>query len=256
MTVVIIEDERMVAEDLADSIAHLFPEASDIVQLHSVRESIAWFNNHPSPELIFSDIQLGDGLSFAIFKAVSVSVPVIFCTAYDQYAIDAFKANGIDYVLKPYTLETLESALNRYQELKKQFAINHLPSHDAVMQLLSSKAGQQAHATSILVYMKDKIIPIELKNIALIYLENNIVHLQTFSGKVFYPNKNLDELEKITGNFFFRANRQILIARKSIADVSSFFSRRLSLNLTVPFAERITVSKLKTPAFLEWLSRA
>lgn len=256
MTIVIIEDERMVAEDLAENIGRLIPEASEIVQLHSVRESVVWLNSHPVPELIFSDIQLGDGLSFDIFKMVAISVPVIFCTAYNQYAIDAFKANGIDYVLKPYTQQTLKSALDRYEQLKKQFSGVTMPSYDAVMKLLSLKAGQETKATSILVYAKDKIIPVDLKEIALIYLENDVVQLLTFNGKVYYPNKSLDELEKMTGNFFFRANRQILICRKAIADVSSFFSRKLSLNLTVSFPERITVSKIRTPAFLKWLSQA
>lgn len=254
MNIVIIEDERVVAEDLALSIKQLIDEPVSIVQLHSVKEAIAWFKAAPEPDLIFSDIQLGDGLSFEIFVAQPVSAPVIFCTAYDEYALDAFKANGIDYILKPFTTETLERSLERYSQLKKIFSTDHTPQYNALLQLLEGRGAQKA--TSILVYYQDKIIPIKVEDIALFYLENDLTHLLTFSGKIYYPNKNLDELEKLSGNYFFRANRQFLVCRKAIVDVSSFFSRKLCVNLVVRFNEKVIVSKAKTPQFLEWLSKA
>jgi len=111
-------------------------------------------------------------------------------------------------------------------------------------------------ATSIPVHYQDKIIPIKVEDIALFYLENDLTHLLTFSGKIYYPNKNLDELEKLSGSYFFRANRQFLVCRKAIVDVSSFFSRKLCVNLVVCFNEKVIVSKAKTPQFFEWLSKA
>jgi two-component system response regulator LytT len=251
MKIVIIEDERVVANDLEASIRQLVE--STIVQLHSVKEAIAYFKKGNMPDLIFSDIQLGDGLSFEIFIAVPQTAPVIFCTAYNEYALDAFRVNGIDYILKPFTVDTLERSLHKYNQLKKIFAPDQNLSYSAMIKMLTERNSDRA--ASVLVYHQDKIIPVKLEDTALFYLENEVTHLLTFSGKMYYPNKKLDELEQLTGNLFFRANRQFLVSRKAISDVSSFFSRKLSVNLTIPFKEKIMVSKVKSPVFLEWLSK-
>jgi len=243
-----------VAEDLGKSITELVKDPVQIVQLRSVKESVAYFKTAPAPDMIFSDIQLGDGLSFEIFITVPMAVPVIFCTAYDEYALDAFKANGIDYILKPFTTQTLERALNKYNQFKQLFSAKEPPSYSNLMQLLVDREATKT--ASILVYYQDKIMPIKLNDIALVYLETDVVHLLTFSGKTYYPNKNLDELEKLAGSHFFRANRQFLVCRKAIIDVSSFFSRKLALNLAIPFKEKVTVSKGKAALFLEWLTKA
>ncbi|SHM77567.1 LytR/AlgR family response regulator transcription factor [Mucilaginibacter sp. OK098] len=253
MNIVIIEDEGVVADELELNIKQLIEEPVDIVQLRSVKQAIAYFKKAEAPDLIFSDIQLGDGLSFEIFVEIPVSVPVIFCTAYDEFALDAFKANGIDYILKPFTRQTLDSALEKYRQLKKIFSADQTPQYDALMQLLANR--EQQTAASVLVYHQDKIIPVKLQDIAMFYLENEVTHLLTFSGKNYYPNKNLDELERLSGNYFFRANRQFLVCRKAIIDVSSFFSRKLSLNLNIPFNEKVIVSKGKAAQFLNWLAK-
>jgi two-component system response regulator LytT len=252
MKIVIIEDERVVADDLEASIKLLTGD-SDIVQLHSVKEAIAYFKNGATPDLIFSDIQLGDGLSFEIFIATPQAAPVIFCTAYNEYALEAFRANGIDYILKPFTRETLERAFQKYGQLKKIFSIDQSQQFSAMIQMMSERNAEKT--ASVLVYHQDKIIPVKLEDIALVYLENENTHLLTFSGKTYYSNKKLDELERTAGNYFFRANRQFLISRKAIADVSSFFSRKLSINLVFPFKEKIIVSKARSPEFLDWLSK-
>ncbi|TWI95096.1 LytTR family two component transcriptional regulator [Mucilaginibacter frigoritolerans] len=253
MNIVIIEDEMVVADDLEMNIRKLIDEPIDIVQLRSVKEGIAYFKKNDAPDLIFSDIQLGDGLSFEIFVAEPISAPVIFCTAYDEYALDAFKANGIDYILKPFTRQTLDLALQKYKQLKKVFSIDKAPQFDELMQMLTAR--NTPATASVLVYHQDKIIPVNLDDIAVCYLSNEITHLLTFSGKTFYPNKNLDELERLCGNSFFRANRQYLVCRKTIIDVSSFFSRKLSLNLNVQLPEKVIVSKGKAPQFLNWLAK-
>jgi len=254
MNIVIIEDEGIVADELELNIKQLVGEPADIVQLRSVKQAITYFRKAETPDLIISDIQLGDGLSFEIFIEAPVKAPVIFCTAYDEFALDAFKANGIDYILKPFTRQTLDSALEKYRQLKRIFSANQAPQYDVMMQLLANR--EQQTAASVLVYHQDKIIPVKLQDIAMFYLENEITHILTFSGKTFYPNKNLDELERLSGSQFFRANRQFLICRKAIIDVSSFFSRKLSLNLNIPFAGKVIVSKGKAPQFLSWLAKA
>lgn len=255
MNIVIIEDERLLADDLAESLASLLPASFVIVQLHSVKDAITYFATHPAPDLIFSDIQLGDGLTFDVLESMPYAVPVVFCTAFDEYAVNAFKTNGIAYILKPYTLKMLEDALAKYEQMKGMFGEAQMLSYKALMQLLNVQTSP-AKAVSVLVYFQDKIMPVKIEEIALFYLENDATHLLTFSGKVYYPNKNLEELEKLTGTYFFRANRQVLICRKAIKEASSFFSRKLSLTLTIPFEERVTVSKTKIPAFLDWLTRS
>ncbi|MES2064613.1 MAG: LytTR family DNA-binding domain-containing protein [Bacteroidota bacterium] len=252
MNIIIIEDEGIVADDLEINLRKLISEPVNIIKLRSVKEGIAYFKNNDAPDLIFSDIQLGDGLSFEIFVSEQVAVPIIFCTAYDEYALDAFKANGIDYILKPFTRQTLNAALEKYMQLKKIFSADQTPQYDALLKLLSGKEGQQA--ASVLVYHLDKIIPISLNDIAMFYLENNVTNLLTYSGKTYFPNRNLDELERLAGSSFFRANRQYLVCRKAIIDVSSFFSRKLSLNLKVSHSEKVIVSKGRAAQFLSWLT--
>lgn len=253
MNIVIIEDEEIVAEELESNIRVLVEGPVNITQLRSVKESIAYFKANEAPDLIFSDIQLGDGLSFEIFVAELVAVPVIFCTAYDEYALKAFKVNGIDYILKPFTIETLELALQRYSRLRDIFSTDQTPQYDALIQMLANRETQTA--ASVLVYHQDKIIPVKLQDIALFYLENEVTHLVTFSGQHYYPNKNLDELERLSGTNFFRANRQFLVCRNVVTDVSSFFSRKLLLNLSIPFSEKVIVSKGKASQFLSWLTK-
>jgi two-component system response regulator LytT len=252
MNIVIIEDEELVAQDLEINIRKLILGHVDITQLKSVKESIAYFKNNEPADLIFSDIQLGDGLSFEIFVSQLITAPVIFCTAYDEYALEAYKANGIHYILKPFTRQTLSTALEKYTQLKKVFSANQIPQYDALLSLLNDKAHQKA--ASVLVYHQDKIIPVNLDDIAMFYLENEVTHLVTFSGKIYYPNKNLDEMERLSGTAFFRANRQYLVSRKTIIDVSSFFSRKLSVNLKISHTEKVIVSKGKAAQFLHWLA--
>ena len=250
MKIIVIEDEKFTADDLISTITSVEPEAEIVATLNSVKSSISYFRSQPHPDLIFSDIQLGDGLSFEIFNAVKITTPVIFCTAYDEYALNAFKTNSIDYVLKPFSTSAVEDALVKFNSLKQTFGGND-QQYKAIINLLQSR--QTPQASSVLVHYKDKIMPLRLDHIALFYLDNKITYLTTLDQKTYSINKNLEELEQISGNHFFRVNRQCLINRKTVIDASHYFSRKLSINITVPFHEKITVSKEKTPQFLAWL---
>lgn len=250
MKIVIIEDEKLTADDLADTIVQAAPESEVITVLQSVAEAISYFRNNIAPDLIFSDIQLGDGLSFDIFSAININTPVIFCTAFDEYALNAFKANGIDYLLKPFTLSSVQASLNKFQNLR-----NSRPNDNYFQSFIQEITSQhQPKQSAILVYYKDVILPVKVDDIALFYVENEITHLVTFDNKIYYPKSNLDELERMTGKDFFRANRQCLLNRRSVVNASSYLSRKLSVAVSVPFNDIITVSKEKTPQFLSWLS--
>lgn len=251
MKIVIIEDEKITAEDLVDLIIRLQPNAQILVTLGSVKEAIHYFRTHPMPDLIFSDIQLGDGLSFDIFKSVEVTAPIIFCTAYDEYAFKAFRTTGIDYILKPIVSSTVEQALKKYQTLRKEFTTSAV-SYDSILDLFTNRPQQKAF--SILVTLKDKIIPIKMEHIALFYIKHEETCLFTFDDKMYGVNKKMEELERMCGDDFFRVNRQCLLNRAAVKDAAHFFSRKLIINLSVPFKETITISKEKTPQFLDWLA--
>ena len=231
----IIEDEPLTAEDLAGCILSAEPSAEIVAMLASVAEANAWFVQNPVPDLIFSDIQLGDGRSFEIFERLRRLVPVIFCTAYDNYALEAFRSTGIDYLLKPFSVVSVGVALEKYRALKRA----DLP-----------KPG----AGAILVHYKEKIFPVKIGDIAMFYLQNELVRLMGLDGKAFLVNKSLDELEGLAGAGFYRVNRQYLVNRLAIKDVSQYFGRKLLINLVLPFQEKITVGRMKVPAFLEWLA--
>ena len=202
--------------------------------------------------MIFSDIQLGDGLSFEIFSRVAIRVPVIFCTAYDEFALQAFKANGIDYILKPFTTDSVAAAIKKYLDLRENMTGNTV-RYESLEQLFTSRKLTEFGA--VLVYYKDKILPVAISQIAFFYLKNGIVQLTTFDQKTYLVNKSIDELAKLTGALFFRANRQFLVNRKAVVDASSYLSRKLSVTLTVPTTETITISKEKMPQFLDWLTQ-
>jgi two-component system response regulator LytT len=252
MRIVIIEDEKLTADDLAETILGVCPDASILAVLGSVRESISWFGENTAPDLVFSDIQLGDGISFEIFKSITQRMPVIFCTAYDEYALHAFKANGIDYVLKPFSRATITTALEKYRELKGAFSAEGM-SYKELLPLFENR--QSPVQGAVLVYQKDKILPVRISDIALIYLEHEVTHLITADRKTYSVNKTLEEMEMLCGSGFYRANRQFLVNRTAVKEASQYFSRKLSLTLHVPFGETITISKEKTAEFLSWLSR-
>lgn len=252
MRIVIIEDERLAADDLQETISQAEPAVTIAAVLRSVKEAKDYFVTQPMPDLVFSDIQLGDGLSFEIFSALPSAAPVIFCTAYDDYALQAFKANGIDYVLKPFAYAEIAAALQKYHTLKGQRAGYMADQFEAILKVFHNREEQRP--ASILVHTADKIIPVKLDSIAVFYLKNELTHLHTLTGKAYPTNKSLDELEKLTGSAFFRVNRQYLVGHKAVSGATNHLSRKISITLSVPFPDTIVVSKEKVSAFLKWLS--
>ena len=250
MKIVIIEDEMFTAEDLASTIKELRNNYEVVKILPSIKEAKSYFDKHSDFNLIFSDIHLGDGLSFEIFNSNSIKVPVIFCTAHDNYAIDAFKANGIDYILKPVNKKNVLDAIEKFERLSAP--VNEVNSGmEKLLNLFNLKSSQSDK--SILVHIKDKIIPIKLEEIAVFFIHNETTTILDFKGKTFSIQENLEEIESFNSTHFFRANRQFIVNRKAVKDVAQHFSRKMILNLNLPFSEQILISKEKTPLFLNWL---
>lgn len=249
MKIVVIEDEQLIAEDLIDVLQQVNPNVEVIAHLSSVQEGINFFSKKRPIDLIFSDIQLGDGSSFEIFQQYELNTPVIFCTAYDEYALDAFKANGIYYILKPYSEKTISEALQHYSTLQAGFTFGSQHFSES-MDVLSKP---HAPGSTILVHHKEKIIPLSIVDVALAYIRNESVYLRTFDGMNYMINKSLDELDNLLGTRFYRANRQFIVSRKAVKDVTTFLTRKYLVNLTFPFPEQIIVSKEKMTSFLKWL---
>lgn len=247
MKIVIIEDEAYTAEDLHETLLRINSAIEVVAILPSVKEAIAYFQTNIAPDLIFSDIQLGDGLSFEIFHTIPVRAPVIFCTAYDEYALNAFEVNGIEYVLKPFNSQTISLAIEKYKSLKLL-----LNDNSKLYELFKSK---ETSRQSLIVHYKDKIIPFAFDQIALFFIENEISYLYTFDQRKYAISKSLDEIERLAGSSFFRVNRKYMLHRKAIKDAARYFNRKLLVNLNTDFLsdEPITVGKTKSSEFLNWL---
>ena len=248
MKVVIIEDELHTADDLQETLLRIDSTIEIVAILPSIKKAIAYFQTNTAPDLIFSDIQLGDGLSFEIFNTITVRTPVIFCTAYDEYALHAFKANGIEYILKPFNSQTISRALEKFNSLKLL-----LNDNSKLYEIFKLKYETNRH--SLLVHYKDKVIPVAFDQIALFFIENEISYLLTFDQKKYVVSRSLDEIERLVGSSFFRVNRKCILNRKAIKDASRYFNRKLLVNLTNEFSlnEPITIGKTKTSEFLNWL---
>ena len=224
MKVVIIEDERITAEDLLQTIRQADSSIEVSAVLRSVEEGVTYFQNNTAPDLIFSDIRLGDGLSFEILK--DLTSPVIFCTAYDEYALNAFKTNGIDYIMKPFTLTSVSDALNKFKSLAKIGEDVIKKQYESIKRLFADNV-KPVKETALLIRYKDKIIPIKTESVALFNLNHTMVTMITLDGSTYYPSQTLEELEHMIGDDFFRVNRQYLVSRKAIVNVASLLSRKL-----------------------------
>jgi len=253
LKVVIIEDEKFTALDLANTLKNIDSNIDIVATLSSVEQAINFLKADDKFDLIFSDIQLPDGLSFDVFKSVKIKVPVIFCTAFDKYALEAFDANGIDYLLKPFNKMSVSKALDKYMVLKSSFKTPET-NLDKIIYKLEQQIFRKSN--SVIVYQGDKILPIEVDQIALFYLEDQYVFALTFGSKKYILTQSLEELESVCGNTFFRANRQYLVNRKAVKDASRYLNRKILVNLNINYPEQILVGKLKTTLFLEWLAHS
>ncbi|PWV45848.1 LytTR family DNA-binding domain-containing protein [Chitinophaga sp. S165] len=252
MNVLIIEDEIKAAGSLAALIMKIRPEAKVVAQLQSVTSSIKYLTENEQPDLIFMDIQLSDGLSFNIFKSVKISCPVVFCTAFDDYTLDAFKANGVDYVLKPFSKDDIISAFKKVDELKNFFQqnANSVPQLNDLLTKINTPAGKK----NFLVFRQNKYINIPTDSIAFFYIKHETTVIKTFDQQEYMLNQSLDQIHAmLSPDQFFRLNRQYLVNFAAIKDVEHYFARKLLVNLLVPAPDKLLVNKEKVQIFLSWL---
>ena len=253
MKLLIVEDEQRTAVDLLSTIQSIMPEAECLAILDSVESTIKWLNGNPSPDLCFFYIQLADGLSFDIFDEVKVECPVIFCTAFDEYALQAFQVNGVDYILKPFEKESVRRALDKVKTLDNFFQKRDGKLEERLEKLLEGVRPKQAKSTFLVSY-RDKLLPINISEVAYFHIENELTFLYTFDKQRYVLSQSLDELEKtLDPALFYRANRQFLIHVTAITEVEQYFARKLLVKLKVDTKEPVIVSKAKASEFIHWL---
>ena len=250
MKAIIIEDESLAAQALQSLVREINPEVEVVATLQTIEESVEWFEENPMPDLAFMDIHLADGSSFAIFEKVDVTCPVVFTTAYDEYALKAFEVNSIDYLLKPINKADLERALNKYNSLTS------VPNKTALEGLLTQMGNlKKKYKSCFLIPERDKLIPLATNNIAYIFIDTKTVKAVTLDGHTYYLNQTLDDImAQLDPEVFFRANRQFIIARNAVKDLAVWFGNKLAINLTVPVPEKIIVSKARVGEFKSWFA--
>ncbi len=253
MNFLIAEDEAAARKNLVAILKEVEPDCNILAVLESVEETAEWIATHPAPDIGFFDIKLSDTIIFELFRKTEIKFPVVFVTAYNQYALRAFKVNSIDYILKPVSSRAVRFALKKY----KQLTGNALASNERLIKQLMAQMEdhrQKAYRKSILLNLKDKLIPVAVNDIACFFIESGMVYCMTSDGKKYFSGGKLEEFEKqLDPERFFRANRQYIVARNSVREISPYFNERLIIRLSPPTKEPLIISKARASEFKGWI---
>ena len=251
MKALIIEDEKAAVRNLKALLKEVAPVIEVIGVLDSVTECVAWFQSEPAPDVVFMDIHLADGSSFEIFEHCRIPCPIIFTTAYDEYALKAFKVNSIDYLLKPIGAADLRRALDKLASL--HHATDPQESLSALIHSLQKRGHYKTHF--LIPYKGDKLLPLAVDQVQYFCITEGITKAVVSSQESYVLPHTLDELaDSLDPERFFRVNRQYIIARNAVRDIDLWFNNRLSINLKIPVNEKILVSKLRVNEFKNWFA--
>ena len=251
MNVIIVEDELAASDNLSYLLTKINPDIKVIAILDTVTATVDYFSKPHDGVLVFMDIHLADGISFEIFDKIEVKIPIIFTTAYDQYALKAFKLNSIDYLLKPIDKEELEDALNRFEAQNQQQGIDDVQMK-SLMQLIQTKPTN--FKQTFLVGMGDRLIPIKTENIAYFFIDTGVVKAVTLQGKSYSLDSKMEEIEEaLDPTVFYRANRQFIIKRDAIVNIKFYFNSKLLVSVHPDCKEQIVISKAKATDFKNWM---
>ena len=252
MKVLIIEDETAASENLIAMLLEIDPGIEVLKVLESVQQTVRWLNSNPAPDLIFMDIHLSDGSAFTLVQEMEITVPIVFTTAFDQYALDAFTVNSIDYLLKPIKTSELERALEKFKRWTKSDVMEYL---ERMMKMRPADSVKTDYITSLLVPVKDKLTPVSLDDVACIYSTDRKTQIHLKSGKMMLYNRSLDSLiSSLDPAKFFRANKQYIVARDCVKDIVVWFDSRLLVNMPIELPEPLFVSKNKAAEFKNWIT--
>ena len=257
MKALIIEDEKAAVRNLQALLKEVAPSTEVIDTLDSVTESVAWFESHAAPDVVFMDIHLADGSAFEIFEHVRIASPVIFTTAYDEYALRAFKVNSIDYLLKPIGAADLRRALDKLETLHGAAGAGaSAASGESFAELIRDLQRQGHYKSHFLIPCKgDKLLPLAVEQVQYFCIADGVTKAVVSDRERYVLPNTLDELtDSLDPARFFRVNRQYLISRGAVQDIDLWFNNRLAINLKVPTDGKILVSKLRVNDFKNWFS--
>ena len=247
MRVLIVEDETTAFEYLVDIINKVDPNIEIAGNTDSISQTIEWLNTNPSPDLIFMDIHLSDGSAFSIFDEIDIETPIIFTTAYDEYAIEAFKVNSLDYLLKPVKYDDLNRALQKFSKWTRADIVEYLAKLVQVKPI-------QRYKDKVLIPLKDKLFPVDLCDVSYFYTTDKATTIFLKNGASYPYAKTLEQIYiSLNPTLFFRANKQFIIARESVKKITVWFDSRLLIELETDVPERIYVSKNKASEFKMWI---
>ncbi len=246
MRIVIIEDEKPAYNRLSKMIKELIPDCKEVAHMDSVEASKKWFENNEMPDVVLLDIQLADGTGFDLLKQSHINCPIIFTTAYDQYALEAFKTTGIEYLLKPVKKDELDAAFKKIDKIK-----NFLTEDEKLVPLIPQV---REYKKRFIIRFGEHIKTLQAEDVAYFYSENKATFARTFENKNYPMDYNLDALEGVLNpQDFFRINRQYLINLQSIEDMKTYSKARVIVNLKPPVKELPVVSSERSADFKQWL---
>jgi DNA-binding LytR/AlgR family response regulator len=253
---VIIEDEMLIARELQAKIAAVADDIKILETLPSLKTARKWFLQNAEPDLLFMDIQLSDGVSFELFEQFELHCPVIFTTAYDEYAIRAFKVNGIDYLLKPIDTEDLAAAIDKFRRKGETPAQPALQLQELLKSIQSPQNGTALYKEKFIVKVRNTWIPVNTTEVAC-FMRDNLNYLYTFSGDKYILDYNtLEEVEELLDpRQFYRASRQCIVNIEAIQTVKAHENQKLTLLLKAPAKAEVDISREKAPAFKKWFDR-
>lgn len=259
MNILIVEDEDLAVKKIQKTLASVDPGAAVVGITDSITSTVDWLQRHPSPDLILMDIELSDGQSFEIFSRVEVKSAVVFTTSYDEYALKAFKVNSIDYLLKPIQKEDLESALQKYRQMKNLYATtgNHTDLNvENLVKELRQKLQPKEFRKRFLVKHAQKLVSIEVDDIAYFFSDGRLNFFKTYDNKKFVVDYTMDEMEEMLDpDRYFRISRSFYIAVDSVDQIHDYFGNRLLLNLKPPVDKEAVVSREKVADFKKWMGK-
>lgn len=255
MKAIIIEDETLIAKGLKNKIADVAPDINIVEILPSVKTASRWLMENAEPDLVFADIQLSDGVSFEVFERYELKCPIIFTTAYDEYAIRAFKVNGIDYLLKPVDADDLKKAIDKCRALMDK---NKLPSsmQELIQVLQSPDKSTKLYKEKFIVSVRNNWLPVYTKDIAC-FVRENLNYLYTFSGERYIVDMvTLEEIEELLDpRSYYRANRQSIVNINAIQSIKPHENQKLTLTLKAPLKIEQDISREKAPGFKKWFDQ-
>ncbi len=255
MKIILVEDEQYNLRLLEEMVKKLRPKWEIVATFESVKATVDWLKQNPHPDLFLMDIQLADGLCFSIFNQIEVKSMVIFITAFDNYAIRAFKVNSIDYLLKPFKEKDLIQAIEKFEEFKN---LNRevRPKHDFSEIIQAIREGERKYRKRFLISRGAAYYQLMADDVAYFFGRNRITTAVTFNGQNHIIDFTLEALEdQLDPEQYFRANRQIIAHIKSIEKIENYFDGKLKIRLNPPYDEDIVVSRLKAAAFKGWVGR-